>query len=74
METLIQQNPCHVSASNATIHERNSDTWEFGKGALSATFHRAAVLQSKNSAAVKRKNVKDGGRRLRAKCQVPNNK
>jgi len=36
MKMLIQQNPCHVSASNATIHDRNSDTWEFGKGVLSA--------------------------------------
>jgi len=29
----------------AVVRERNSDTWEFGKGALSATFHCAAVLQ-----------------------------
>jgi hypothetical protein len=71
LEMIVEQNPCHVSASNATIHERNSDTWEFGKGALSGTLYSAAVLQSKNSAgvlrscgaAVKRKKVKVGGGR-----------
>jgi hypothetical protein len=29
------------------VHEQNSDTWEFGKGALSGIVYSAAVLQSK---------------------------
>jgi hypothetical protein len=33
----------------AVVRERNSDTWEFGKGALSATFHCAAVIRKRSS-------------------------
>ena len=56
------------------VHEPNSDTWGFGKGALSGTVHSAAVLQSKNSAAVKRKKVKAGGLRVGAGGEMPSGK
>jgi hypothetical protein len=51
----------------AVVHERNSDTWEFGKGALSATFHCAAVLQC-----CSRKGVR--GSRLEAEGEMSNDK
>jgi hypothetical protein len=38
------------------VHERNSDTWEFGKGALSANGFWATARQSSNA---KRENPHD---------------
>ena len=30
---------------NSVVHERNSDTWEFGKGALSVKLYGVTVLR-----------------------------
>ena len=49
----------------AVVHEQHLDGWEFGKGALSAAFHGAAVLQSCSAAVQKGK-----GGRLRSRLEV----
>jgi hypothetical protein len=47
---------------DTVVLERKSDAWEFGKGALSATFHCAAVLKSERG-----KRLEVGGRRKNVK-------
>ena len=55
---------------NTVVHERNSDPWEFGKGALSELrFCGVAVLQSERG-----KRLEVGGRRRNIKCQMTNEK
>jgi len=52
---------------NTSVHERNSDTWEFGKGALSANSSSLAVLQSERGKRV-------GGLRVEAEGKMSKSK
>jgi hypothetical protein len=56
----------------AVVHEQNSDTWEFGKGALSVKLYSVAVLQCCGVAVGRGKEVR--GWRQKEKYQMTNEK
>jgi len=88
MDRNSKINPNYVRSfltflGKAVVHEQNSDTWEFGKGALSELrFCGVAVLLccSRKEVGGRRRNVKGERLRLRLrgwrreeKCQLANN-